>query len=82
MVAKLLTGLAGAVLELATALIAFALLLVFISSYMTARVLGVTPDFNRTSALMQLARDVIAVGLAFKPAGDTSWLNREESDGT
>lgn len=81
MVAKLVTGLAGALLELATALVAFALLLMFISSYMTARVLGVSPSFDRTSALMHLARDVIAVVMTFKPQGDTSWTERKGSDG-
>ena len=59
-------ALAAVTLELATLCIVVAVVLLGLSAYLTARVIGVNKRFNRTEAAMTVVRDAMALAVDAK----------------
>lgn len=59
-------AIASILLELATSLIAVALMLLVTSAWVTARMVGVSWQENRVAGLIKVGRDLLAVGLDAK----------------
>lgn len=59
-------GIASILLEIATATLTIAIVLLVTSAYITARLVGVDWQLGRIAKMVKVARDLLAVGISAK----------------